>query len=82
MPQDQILSNGQLLTTIHFVYWDDNFQGGSWRLACIPNVTEFHKTQHHENYQRTNDTRATTCPACKRTVIYAEHQRRIEGVRR
>jgi hypothetical protein len=32
----------------------------------MPNMSEFHLTPYHPNYQRSNDLRAVTCPACKK----------------
>lgn len=50
---------------IHYVFRVD-----PERIACMPNMTEFHLTPFHPNYQRTNETRAVTCPECKKTETY------------
>lgn len=63
---DQIGADGRSITLIHFVY----STGGDHRIACMPNMTEFHQTQYHRNHHRTNDPRAATCPQCKRTPEY------------
>lgn len=68
---NQILSTGVLFTPIHFTYEID----GKWRIACMPNMTEFHKTKHHPAYLRTNDTRAANCPACKNSSVFKECDR-------
>ena len=58
---DQVSPTGQSTTLIHYV-----FQTDPERIACMPNMTEFHLTPYHLNYQRSNDLRAVTCPACKK----------------
>lgn len=62
---DQIDPSGNQITLIHFV-----FQRSPERIACMPNMTEFHSTPYHTNYQRTNSTDAVTCPACKQTAEF------------
>jgi hypothetical protein len=62
---DQLLLTGERVTLIHFV-----FQTEPERIACMPNMTEFHQTQYHPNYQRSNDHRAVTCPQCKKTEVF------------
>lgn len=62
---EQINQLGQPITLIHFV-----FQVNPTRLACMPNMTEFGQTQYHPVVLHTNDSRAATCPACKRTNVY------------
>ena len=63
---DQIDAQGQVTTLIHYV-----FQTDPERIACIPNMTEFHATNYHPNYQRTNSRAATTCPACRKSQVYS-----------
>ena len=62
---DQITPAGRSVTIIHYV-----FQVDPERIACMPNMNEFHATGYHPNYQRTNEARAVTCPACKKTDLY------------
>lgn len=62
---EQIDAYGRSVTLIHFVY-----QNAPERIACMPNLREFHLTPFHPAYQRTNSTAATTCPACKKTDAY------------
>lgn len=69
---DQINVYGQLTTLIHFV-----FQVDPERIACMPKMTEFHRTDYHLNYERTNEPRAVTCPACKRTESYKQARARV-----
>lgn len=64
----QITPTGQSFTIIHFV-----FQENPERVACMPNMTEFHETMYHKNILRSNDPRAVSCPACKRTDAYKNH---------
>ena len=66
---EQVLPTGRQITLIHFVYPASGAQPG-WRIACMPGMTEFHETQQHPAYQRTNDPLATTCPGCQRTAVY------------
>lgn len=53
-------------TPIHFIA----DMGGKVRLVCMPNVVEFHATREHHHHLHTNDPRAVTCPACKKTPIF------------
>lgn len=62
---DQVGPYGQVTTLIHYV-----FQTDPERIACMPNMTEFHQTAHHPHYQRTNSPQAVSCPACKLTEVY------------
>lgn len=62
---EQLNALGQTITLIHYV-----FQVDPERIACMPHMQEFHSTKYHPNYQRTNDPRAVTCPACKATGEY------------
>lgn len=64
---NQVNEFGQQVTLIHYV-----FQTDPERIACMPNMTEFHLTPYHPNYQRSNDARAVTCPGCKKTSTYTE----------
>lgn len=41
-------------------------------LACMPHVTDFRTVAFHPNYLRSTDTRAVTCPECKKTKIFNE----------
>ena len=67
---DQILPTGRNITLIHFVFPVSDQSPTEWRIACMPKMTEFHLTPFHPNYQRTDDPRAVTCPACKKTDMY------------
>jgi hypothetical protein len=62
---DQVDVQGMATTLVHFVFQED-----PERIACVPNMVEFHSTQYHPNYQRTNDPRAVTCPQCMETGMY------------
>lgn len=66
--QQQLLPNGASITIIHFTYETN----GQWQIACMPNMREFHRTKFHKNYLRSNEPRAVTCPACKRSNVYVE----------
>lgn len=61
----QIGAYGGETVVIHFV-----FQSNPERIACMPNMTEFHLTPQHPQCQRTNEPRAVSCPACKRTPTF------------
>ena len=56
---------------IHLTYKPDN---SDWRIACMPNVTDFKTATFQPNYLRSNDTRAVTCPRCKATSVFKEVQ--------
>lgn len=71
---DQILATGQSVTLIHYV-----FQDNQERIACMPNMTEFHQTQHHPNYQRTNSKGAVTCPMCKKSKAFTGDKSHPDG---
>lgn len=62
---EQIDRFGNAITIIHFV-----FQTEPEKIACMPNMVEFHETAYHKNYQRTNSPMAVTCPSCRRSVEY------------
>jgi hypothetical protein len=57
---------GQVVVLIHL----STGMGTEERMACMPNMTEFHQTLYHPNYMRTNDVRAVTCPMCRRTDTF------------
>lgn len=67
---DQILPGGGSITLIHLVYALSDESPPDYRIACMPNMLEFHATPYHPAFHRSNDARAVTCPACKRTEIY------------
>ncbi len=69
---DKIATLGGV-TVIHLTYRPDS--KADWRIACMPNVTEFATAAHHHNYLRSNDTRAVTCSACKGTDVF----KRVRG---
>lgn len=62
---DQVDQFGRSTTLVHYVFRVD-----PERIACMPNMTEFHATPYHTNYQRSNSTGAITCPACKTTEVF------------
>ncbi len=63
---DQIGADGRVTTLVHLMH---NISG-EWRVACMPNMVEFHRTPYHPEVTRTDDRRAVTCPACKRSAIF------------
>lgn len=69
---DQVDAFGRTMTLVHFV-----FQAEPERIACMPGMQEFHATPHHPNYQRTNDPRAVSCSACKKTDSYKQARARV-----
>ena len=75
---EQVTASGKTITLVHFVsYTTDGMPG--WRIACMPNMTEFHATPYHPNYQRTDDVRAVSCPACKAAPVFKESQDRLQA---
>jgi hypothetical protein len=61
---------GQKIQVIHFVHGGE--VNGQWRIACMPNMIEFHSTIYHPAYRRTNDHRAVTCPQCKESQVFRD----------
>lgn len=78
MQQQQMNSSGGLITVIHYTYSQGEGEDLIWRIACMPNMTEFHETPYHPSYQRSNDVRAVTCLACKRTQLFLENAKILE----
>lgn len=75
---DQVTAAGGTITLIHFV-----FQTEPERIACMPNMVEFSATPHHPNYPRTNEVRAVSCPACRKSEAFASAQRSLQdGLKR
>lgn len=81
-----VLPTGDVVTLIHFTHEmllppmeGDGLPLVQERIACMPNMTEFHATKHHPNYQRSNDTRAVTCPACKKSEVYREAKKSLDA---
>lgn len=76
---EQVTATGGTVTLVHFLY-DLSADGTAhqWRIACMPNMVEFHSTPYHPNYQRTDEARAVSCPACRRT---AEYKRAVEALK-
>ncbi len=62
---EQIDAQGRSTLLIHYV-----FQVDPERIACMPNMTEFHLTPYHLNVLRSNQKPAVTCPACKKTEAF------------
>lgn len=73
---NQMQPSGHYVTLIHFVYPTSDASPPDWRIACMPNMVEFHSTPYHPNYQRSDDPRAVSCPACKRTEVYKKSRDR------
>jgi hypothetical protein len=68
--------------TVHFQYEMEDLQPGTnrWRIACMPNMTEFGATIQRANYQMTNEVRAVTCEACKRTSAFKTWKDMLDAV--
>lgn len=56
-------------TVIHLTYRPNGLDE-QWRIACMPEVSDFATAAHQPNYQRSNDTRAVTCARCKATDVF------------
>lgn len=67
---DQVTPSGRSFVLIHFAYPTSDASPPEFRVACMPNMTEFHSTPYHQQVARTNAHQAVTCPACKRTDVY------------
>lgn len=64
-----ITADGKELVPIHFV------SGSPLKIACMPGLTTFSATSGVNQsrlcpYQRTDDTRAVTCPSCIRSLEF------------
>lgn len=86
---NQLLPSGNSVTLIHFVSkmmvppTDSEPEGppsGQWRIACMPNMVEFHQTLYHPAYHRTDDPRAVTCPACMKSTAFKESKKNLDEV--
>lgn len=78
---DQITPGGGTLTIIHFAYPLSDDSPPQYRLACMPNMqsNEFGQTRYHGVHHHTNEPRAATCPACKRTDVFKKALERNKG---
>lgn len=63
----QLNQQGQATTLVHYAH-----QTSPERIACMPNMAEFHQTPYHPNYQRSNDVRGVNCPACRATQVFKD----------
>lgn len=54
-------------TIIHFSHQLNNKEC----IACMPGIYEFHKTNRHPLYRRSNAYQAVNCIACKLTEVFA-----------
>lgn len=79
---DQLLAAGGVITLIHFCSAIDPTGNGDedWRIACMPSMKEFHQTPFHPAQTRSNDTRAVTCPACKKSAAFKASQDALSAV--
>ncbi len=82
---DQLRPDGSTITLIHFTHEVDgvptgkeDLPGKEWRIACMPGMVEFHQTNYHPNYHRSNDVRAVTCPACKKSGTFISTKKSLE----
>lgn len=83
---DQINTGGGAIMLIHFVsevmvppVEEEGPPVPQWRIACMPNMTEFGETMYHPPHHRSDDARAVTCPACKNTHEYARMMERLNA---
>lgn len=68
--QYQTLPDGTQIVIIHYTHYVGGL-GNGWQIACMPSLKELNSNDAlHPNYQRTNDKRAVTCPACKRSNVF------------
>ena len=68
----EITSLGGGQAVIHLTYLPEG--STVWRIACMPEVSDFTTSAAQPNYLRSNDTRAVTCQACKKTAIHKRVQ--------
>ena len=58
---------------IHLIYKPRGLdEDDRYVIACMPHVTDFRTQRFQPNYLRSTDTRAVTCPQCKKTQIFVE----------
>lgn len=73
---EQLQRDGSLINVVHYAYVTEGLGGGE-RVACMPTmrlgqqVTPFPGALT-PTYMRSNDTRAVTCPACRKTHAFSE----------
>lgn len=74
---------GGVITLVHFISLVSmpplDHEGPptpQWRIACMPNMTEFHETMYHPSYHRTDHAPAASCPQCKKTREYTQAMER------
>lgn len=63
---------------IHLAYKPNGLDEPSgWLIACMPQLRtlNFAHSTAQPNYLRSDDTRAVTCPECKKTKIFADKQK-------
>ncbi len=81
--QTMILEDGSTLILVHFVYQSPRGTTQSegepltpektWKVACAPNMVEIAaQTTRSFPYQRTDDARAVSCPACQKTKEFRQ----------
>ena len=75
---EQINELGQSVTVVHWMMDTPN----GMRVACMPNMVEFHATAYHPPVNRTDDVRASNCRACKKTAEFKSAVERLEAALR
>lgn len=76
---EQITPTGGSITLVHFTHDIATGVVPEWRIACMPNMVEFHTTVYHTHYQRSNDVRGVSCPACKKSPTFKQAKDRLES---
>lgn len=68
--QTQTLPDGTQIVIVHYNHFVGGL-GNGWHIACMPNMKEMHTNDAlHPTFIRSNDKRAVTCPACKKSTVY------------
>ena len=67
---DQISATGQIITLVHLE--------ANGKIACMPGMAELHATMYHPAVHRSDDPRAVTCPACKKSTVFVESLKRYQ----
>lgn len=65
-----INADGTVVTLVHFEC--------DGKIACMPGMVEFHRTEYHPNVIRTNEPRAVKCPMCERSTVFREAMCRVK----
>ena len=67
-PREQLDADGRRGIAVHYAYRD----GGRERVACMPDASSLSNPERPV-VQRSDDPRAVTCFACRKTNVFRQH---------